>query len=90
MMATLPTWLADWVIEWLCKNLLEHFGDNGTAKWIRNYKPDADKVVANFNIPIYLRPIIGVKLVGVLMKIFWAFAWQEAKFPLLENIYGQK
>lgn len=76
MMACLPSWLSDWIIEWLCKNLLEHFGDKGTADWIRNYyKPQADVAVTTFNIPIYLRPVLAMKLVGVIIKIFWAFAW---------------
>lgn len=43
MMISLPTWLTDWILEWLNVNLLEHFGENSNANWIRNYyKPEAD------------------------------------------------
>lgn len=91
MMACFPTWLSDWIIEWLNVNFYEKYNNKATADWIRNdFKPQADSVINTFTIPIYYRPILMIKLGGVLFKGFFGLAWQEDVFPLLKSVYGNK
>lgn len=91
MAACLPTFLSDWIIEWLNINFYEKYGDKPTADWVRNFwKPEIDLVINTFTIPFYYRPGLMIKLAGVLLKTFAGLGWQENVFPLFKSIYGNE
>jgi hypothetical protein len=90
LLSTLPSVLAKALIDGLLA-VIDSFGTlPGLSDYLKNvYMPDAEKLVKTYKVSFGNSVSIFIKFIGVLIKLIWAFAWQEEFLPFLEFVYDK-
>lgn len=53
------------------------------AEFVVNiYLPEMNKAIENIEVSFQMQKELGLRFTGMIMKIFYAFLWQEFFFPL--------
>jgi len=89
LFSTMPNFLAKAVVSGILK-VLDSFGTvPGLTDYLKNtYEPDAEKLVKTYSISTADSIEVFKKFIGTLIKLIWAFSWQEEFFPFLAPVYN--
>ena len=90
VMTTMPTLIAK-AFLWSVLTFLDSLGTMpGLKDWLWNvYMPDATSTIAKINVSTADSFEVFKKLMGTLIKLIWAFSWQEEFMPFLEPVYDK-
>lgn len=74
----LPWSLANWTVVSLCNWLVP---GEPSAFIVQSYMPELEKAAGHFDLTLAERFDLGLKFLSVVLKIGWAFLWQEEFVP---------
>lgn len=75
---TMPFWMSEKVLLWVADTInLAKMKKSAYNFLFNRFYPESKSLVENVRINFWQVPIILSKFIGVLMKIGWAFVWQE-------------
>lgn len=78
---TLPPWLSTLLLTVMAEVLLRNFHEQ--RKWLLNdYLPAILEALKDLQVPIGERINLSLQLAGVLLKLFYAFCYQEEHVPV--------